>query len=226
MNPEADGLFRDLESRIVSDRMWSLDEFRFDAAIAADEVYLDRGAGLELMPRDEAIAFAHGREANLVAWWPSDGDAAPSCIVAKVSLPLRWEQVPVEEPAIDERLWFDASCGERDFLVGNGHTFVGRMAAWCPLQNRGYNVSASEMGTMSEQARYFVAGFLEGARPGLPVDADGDTDDVDLVAWRAATDRFRRTGSWYGRWGTCRVCGCVLLPDTAEDLCHEHSGPD
>jgi hypothetical protein len=49
--------------------------------------------------------------------------------VAKVSLPLRWERVPVEEPTVDERLWFDAPSGRRDFLVGNGHTFVGRMAA-------------------------------------------------------------------------------------------------
>lgn len=96
---------------------------------------------------------------------PGD-DAAPSCIVAKVSLPLRWEHLPVEEPAIDERLWFDAPCGGRDFLTGNGHTFIGRMAAWCPFKRLGHNVSLNEMGTMSEQARYFVAGFLEGAKPG------------------------------------------------------------
>lgn len=203
--------------------MWSLSEFRFDSAIEADEVRLDRGTGQEVLSRNEAIAFAHERGANLVAWWPSGGDPAPSCIVAKVSLPLRWEQVPIEEPAIDERLWFDATCGGRDFLVGNGHTFVGRMAAWCPLKRLGYNVSLDEMGTMSEQAGFFVAGFLEGAKPGYPVNTDGDIDEADLVAWRAATDRFRRTGSWYGRWGTCRVCGCVLLPDTAQDLCHEHS---
>jgi hypothetical protein len=76
---------------------------------------------------------------------------------------------------------------------------------------------------MSEEARYFVAGFLAGNEPGYPADADGETDEADLAAWRAATARFRRTGSWYGRWGTCQVCGCVLLPDTADDRCHEHS---
>ena len=216
----------DLESRFVPDRMWSLSEFRFDSAIEASDVYLDRGIGLELMSRDEAMAFAHERGANLVAWWPSDGDAVPSCIVAKVSLPLRWERVPVEAPAVDERLWFEASCGGRDFLVGNGHTFVGRMAAWCPHQGVGYNVSRSELGTLSEQAGYFVAGFLAGAEPGYPDDADDQTEEADLAAWRAATARFRRTGSWYGRWGTCQVCGCVLLPDTANDRCHEHATLD
>jgi hypothetical protein len=57
---------------------------------------------LELTARDEAIAFAHGQGVSFVARWPPDGDGAPICIVAKMSLPLRWERVPVDEPAIDE----------------------------------------------------------------------------------------------------------------------------
>ncbi|WP_405092098.1 hypothetical protein OG767_03335 [Micromonospora sp. NBC_01392] len=206
----------------MPDRMWSLAEFRFDEAIEAAEVYLDSGTELELMARDESIAFAHERGANLVASCPPTGEAAPSCVVAKVSLPVRWERAPIDEPPIDERLWFEAPCG-RDVLVGNGHSFTGRMAAWCPHEGVGYNVSRAEMGAMSEEARYFVAGFLAGNEPGYPVDVDGETDEADLSAWRAALARFRRTGSWYGRWGTCQVCGCVLLPDTAGDRCHQHS---
>ncbi|MDG4803325.1 hypothetical protein [Micromonospora sp. WMMD980] len=168
----------------MPDRMWSLAESRFDEGIEAAEVYLDSGSGLALTPRDEAIAFAHERGANLVAWWPSTVDAeVPSCVVAKVSLPLRWERAPLDEPAVDERLWFDANCGGRDFLVGNGHTFVGRMAAWCPHTGVGYNVSRAGMGAMSEEARYFVAGFLAGSEPGCP-EVDGETDKVDLAAWR------------------------------------------
>lgn len=46
--------------------MWSLAEFRFDEAIEAAEVYLDRGTGLELMARDEAITFA--RERGPISW--------------------------------------------------------------------------------------------------------------------------------------------------------------
>jgi hypothetical protein len=68
--------------------MWSLDEFRFDEGIEAAEVLVfDRADGSELMGRDEAIALAHERGANLVAWWPPAADQVPSCIVAKVSLP-------------------------------------------------------------------------------------------------------------------------------------------
>ncbi|GHJ42781.1 hypothetical protein Cs7R123_01230 [Catellatospora sp. TT07R-123] len=206
----------------MPDRMWSLAQFRFDEQIGAAEVYLDRGDGLAPMPRDEAIAYAHARGANLVASWPEADDQLPTCIVAKVSLPVRWEQVPLDTPEADERLWFQAPCGGRDFLVGSGNTFPGRMAAWCPDKAVFYNVSLDEMASMSEQARYFVAGFLAGNQPGHPVDGDGDAAESDLVAWQAATARFRRSGYWYGRWSTCEACGCVLLPDSADDRCHEH----
>lgn len=205
--------------------MWSLDEFRFDEGIEAAEVLVfDRADGSELMGRDEAIALARERGANLVAWWPPAADQVPSCIVARVSLPLRWERLPAEDPPLppDERLWFEAACGERDFIVGNGHTFAGRLAAWCPHAGVGYNVSLGEMGAMSEEARYFVAGFLAGNEPDCPAADEGEGNEADLLAWRAATRRFRRTGSWYGRWGTCQACGCVLLPGTAADRCHEH----
>jgi hypothetical protein len=201
--------------------MWSLAEFRFDEAIDADRVYVDLGTGRsELMARDAAIAAAHERGLNLVAWWPG-GQPPISCILAKVTSPLRWERAPADDEPIDERLWFEGTCGNRDFIIGNGHTFVGRIAAWCPTKSISYRISLGEIGDMSEESRWYLRGFLAGVEPGWPVDADGDTDEADLRAWRAATRRFRSTGSWYGRWGTCDVCGCVLLPDTAADRCHE-----
>ena len=73
------------------------------------------------------------------------------------------------------------------------------MTAWCPDTETACNVSLSEMGEMSEQTRYFVRGFLSGNQPGPPEDADGYPEPEDLVAWQAATRRFRRTGSWFGR---------------------------
>jgi hypothetical protein len=80
---------------------------------------------------------------------------------------------------------------------------------------------------MPEETRYFVLGFLSGNEPDPPEDSDGAIDDDDLVAWRMAIARFRRTGLWYGRWSTCDECGCVLLPDSASDRCHEHTAePD
>ncbi|MBO0827642.1 MAG: hypothetical protein J2P24_07655 [Streptosporangiales bacterium] len=209
----------------MSERMWSLSLFRYDEGIDADEVDVLLDDGLEPMSRDDAVAYAHERGANLVAWWPARDDPRPSCVVSKVTLPLRWERLPDEpRPEVDERLWFEAGCGGRDLLVGNGHTFVGRMAAWCPHDEVGYNVSLGEMGEMSDAARHWIAGYLAGAEPGHPYveNEDGDLDRADMAAWESALRRFRRTGEWYGRWGTCRVCGCVLLPDTAGDRCAEH----
>lgn len=114
-----------------------------------------------------------------------------------------------------------------DLLVdGAGHTFIGRMVAWCPDAQREYNVSLQDMGEMSEEARYFVRGFLSGNEPGPPYDQDGEIDPVDLDAWRSAIRRFRRTGWWFGRWGTCATCGCVLLPDSAGPLCDRHRSPE
>ena len=205
--------------------MWSLRDFRYDQAIEAEEVLVLDGEA-QLMPVGEAIALAHGRGANLVAQWPAvSGEASPPlCIVAKVATPLGWETLPDEDAlVIDERLWFEASCGNRDFLLGNAHTFVGRMVAWCPDKQGSYIVSLGEIDEMSEQSRYFIAGFLAGSEPGEPIDDDGNTDDADLMAWRLATRRFRRTGLWYGRWQTCEVCGCVLLPDRFADRCNEHA---
>lgn len=76
----------------MPDAMWSLSEFRFDEAIAATEVWVSGVAKeSELMARGEAITLAHERGANLVAWWPPTEGDVPSCVVAKVSLPLRWE---------------------------------------------------------------------------------------------------------------------------------------
>jgi hypothetical protein len=214
--------------------MWRLDQFRFDEAIQHDEVDLidDEATGGELAStaRDEAIAIARARGEHLIAWWPAgSADGPPSCIIGKVATPLRWEELPDADQARatpDERLWFEASCGGRDFLVGNPHTFTGRMAAWCPHQRRGYNVSLSELGEMSDGSRYFIRGFLSGSEPGPPYGAHGDLGPADEKAWQAALHRFHQTGLWYGRWTTCRTCGCVLLPDTAADHCAAHPPPE
>lgn len=96
------------------------------------------------------------------------------------------------------------------------------MSAWCPDKAVAYNVSLTEMGEMSLESRYFVLGFLSGNEPDPPEDDEGNADEADMVAWRSATRRFRESGSWHGRRGTCEECGCVLLPDSSSDRCHEH----
>jgi hypothetical protein len=209
--------------------MWRLGELRYDEGIEQDEVLLldDEATGgkLTALPRDVALDIARARGLHLIPQWPAGPDEeAPACFLGHLSEPLRWERLPDEDDVpgnLDPRLWFEASCGERDLLVGNPHTFRGRLAAWCPHRELGYNVSLSELGEMSDEARYFVRGFLRGSEPEAPYDDDGELTPEDEAAWRAAIRRFRRTGSWYGRWGTCEVCGCVLLPDTSERRCHD-----
>jgi hypothetical protein len=208
--------------------MWPLRWFHYDEGIDSPEVYLRDGPGeAELMSRDEALAIARSRGLHLVPEWPEQQTTGPSfCLIGAVSLPVGWEQVPEAEQAEDPDplLWFEAPCGGRDLLTGNGGTYSGRMSAWCPDKQVSYNVSLAEMGQMSQQARYYVAGFLAGNQPGPPppTDPDADMDPGDLAAWKAAAARFRRTGEWFGRWRTCPTCGRVLLPGTAADNCQEH----
>lgn len=208
--------------------MWPLRWFHYDEAINSPEVYLRDGPGEEeLMPRDEALAIARGRGLHLIPEWPEHLVTGPApCRIGPVSLPVGWEQVPEpDQPEeADPLLWFEAACGGRDLLTGNGGTYPGRMSAWCPDTKVSYNVSLAEMGQMSQQARYYVTGFLAGNQPGWPPPPDpgDDIDPGDLTAWKAAASRFRRTGLWIGRWRTCQACGRVLLPDTAAENCQEH----
>ena len=212
----------------MSGSMWPLRWFHYDEGIESAEVYLLDGPGeAELMSRDEALGIARDRGLHLILEWPEHLAAGPAwCRIGKVSLPVCWEHVPepehLEEP--DPLLWFEAPCGGRDLLTGSGGTYPGRMSAWCPDKKVGYNVSLAAMGQMSQQARYYVAGFLAGNQPGPPTPAEpgADAEPDDLTAWRAATGRFRRTGRWLGRWRTCQTCGRVLLPDTDAEDCQEH----
>jgi hypothetical protein len=99
------------------------------------------------------------------------------------------------------------------------------MRAWCPEKGVSFLASLGEMGSMSVEDECFVMGFLSGSEPHPPGDDAGNEDEADVQAWRSAITRFRCTGGWFGRWGTCDECGCVLLPDTAASLCHEPSTP-
>ena len=103
---------------------------------------------------------------------------------------------------LDKDLWIRTSgCDGRDYLVGNCHTFRGRMGAYCPDRDVGYSVSISEIEDMSPEAARWVAGFLSGNEPS-PEDMFGpgihDAHDSDprWERWRAALADFRATGEW------------------------------
>lgn len=101
--------------------------------------------------------------------------------------------------SVDPLLWFETlDCPARHYLLDGNSTILGRMYFYCPLDDVTTRVSKSEITDCSEQARYFVRGFLAGSELGPPVDEEGVlVEDEDAVsAWRAATVIWRETGTW------------------------------
>lgn len=99
----------------------------------------------------------------------------------------------------DAALWIVTSCGKRDYLLGNPHTFRGRMSAYCPHEQHGYAVGKSEIVEMSPEAARWVEGFLRGNEPDVPVGEDGrevDADDRRYAEWEANLELFRESGEW------------------------------
>ena len=122
-----------------------------------------------------------------------------------------------EEPVFDENLWFILGdcCPGKHYLLYNPHTFPGRMRAWCPNKQLGFNVSKSEIKECSLEAHYWIQGFLSGNEPDAPRDENGDylaDDDPNYERWRAAIKQFPETGLWVVQDRTCEVCGQELLP--------------
>ncbi|HEX6682029.1 MAG TPA: hypothetical protein VF062_04510 [Candidatus Limnocylindrales bacterium] len=116
---------------------------------------------------------------------------------------------------VDPRLWFELDgCEGRHYLVdGNPHTFRGRMYFYCPYRNVYMRVSKAEIRECSEEANFFIRGFLSGNEPPPPDEDNGDDGDPQFDRWRQAVEVFRRTGYWWaGPSRTCNRCGAELLP--------------
>jgi hypothetical protein len=89
-------------------------------------------------------------------------------------------------------------CTGKHFLLGNPHTFPGRMLAWCPAKSRSFFVSRNEMSELSSESSFWVSGFLHGNEPAPPKNVDGDVDfqSPAYLAWRERADEFDITGVW------------------------------
>jgi hypothetical protein len=101
---------------------------------------------------------------------------------------------------LDERLWFEQfGCTSRHFLMNGNPMILGVMWAFCPVERLVIRVSKSDLGAMSDEARYFVQGFLAGSEPESPVARTGiftAADEEALQAWRNATGSWRTSGVW------------------------------
>ncbi len=75
---------------------------------------------------------------------------------------------PPMAPDIDLELWIVAEGFEaRCFLLGNSHTFPGRMLLWNEQQDVVASVSKYAITQASEASRRWIEGFLVGNEPSL-----------------------------------------------------------
>lgn len=84
------------------------------------------------------------------------------------------------------------------YLDGNVHTYRGRFGVWYPARQDGFATSLSDIETMTEQARIWIAGYLSGSEPSiaeyLGIDGDEDVTEQETERWTAFCRRFRATG--------------------------------
>ena len=100
---------------------------------------------------------------------------------------------------IDKKIWFEhKGCEGKHFMIGNPHTFSGRMYAWCPKKEKSFFVSKSEIADMSLECKYWIKGFLSGNQPKPPVNSEGDVDfeSDEYKQWIIKIDEFEKTGDW------------------------------
>lgn len=94
---------------------------------------------------------------------------------------------------IDSRLVFRSThCDGDHYLVGNAHTFPGRMVMWCEVSSRELSVSLFEITSASDYAQLWIDGYLAGNEPPPPQNDDPSEEE----AWQRARRAFRTTGDW------------------------------
>lgn len=100
----------------------------------------------------------------------------------------------------DEDLWVRVRGVGKVYVVGNAHTFFGRMAGYAEAIEHGYTFSLDEVEDQSPRAGAWMAGFLAGNEPDLDEYLGFDEvwdladDDPDVVRWHEALQRFGQTG--------------------------------
>jgi len=92
---------------------------------------------------------------------------------------------------IDRRLRISiATCPVEHYLVGNPHTFRGRILTWCPLDSAEQNVSKYEVVSGTDEAMVWIEGFLAGNEPPPPA----SDDPAEEQEWERSRREFRIRG--------------------------------
>ncbi|WP_053367952.1 hypothetical protein [Bacillus sp. FJAT-27245] len=124
----------------------------------------------------------------------------------------------------EKELWFELKghCEGRHYIIGNPHTFNGRISAYCLQKDVLFNVSFGEIVNMPQETKYWIKGYLSGNEPSPPVDEDGDVyppEHEEFIRWQESIDLFHETGYWYAGDRDCEVCGRKLLNSWTEFEC-------
>ncbi|WP_040481348.1 hypothetical protein [Mariniradius saccharolyticus] len=97
-------------------------------------------------------------------------------------------------------LWIEIGhCDGKHFLLGNPHTYKGRIHAYCPKKDTTFCISLCEITKMSKESRYWISGYLSGNEPAPPEEFDGETS-VDYFqsqrykSWEKQVKHFREKG--------------------------------
>mgnify|MGYP001043981856 CR=1 FL=1 len=124
----------------------------------------------------------------------------------------------------DENLWFNhKGCEGKHYLIGNPHTFHGRIYAWCPKKGIGFCVSISEIERMSDYSKYWIQGYLNGNQPEPPTDSSGDVnfESSEYKKWMKSIQLFTLTGYWTDQKRNCVKCGTELLNSYSNEICEK-----
>jgi hypothetical protein len=91
----------------------------------------------------------------------------------------------------------DGCEGRHYFVEGSSH-IRGRIYAWCPVKQDVIRVSKCEITACSDEAEYFMRGFLSGSEPPPPTDGEGKLvgDQGEVHSWLRSVGRWRQTGEW------------------------------
>lgn len=130
------------------------------------------------------------------------------------------------ELEIDERLWFtlkEDDCNGRHFILGNPHTFNGRIMGFCTEKKKSFYFSKSEIDEMSVETECWIKGYLCGNEPNPPQMEEGTVDfkSEEYRFWGDSIEIFHETGYWNYSDRVCDDCGKKLMNAWTEFSCKE-----
>ena len=102
----------------------------------------------------------------------------------------------------DDRLWIELEhCEGKHFLLGNPHTFKGRIDTFCPVKNVTFCISYLDIKKMSIESRYWLKGYLSGNEPSPPEEIIGESGSEYFHSsrykeWELKIQKFRETGEF------------------------------